>query len=262
MGDKRKYLYCVIQAKEPQQFGPLGIGGRGDPLTTVHWEDLACVVSDSPEEDYPVSREHTMAHHKGIEAVRKRFPALLPVCFNTIAKEGEGAVIEKLLRPRREELLNLLRWVADKQELGVKAYWRAMEPVFNKILQEHPEIRTFKEELAKRPPAARYYEQIELGKRVEAALKFKREQEQKRIRDALKAHAADVRLDPVYGDQWIMNAAFFVENAKLPEFEQALQALGDQSNGSLVFKYVGEGAPFHFVELRITWEEESHVPHR
>src|SRR3989338_8899906 len=96
------YLYCVIQTEEPQEFGPLGIGGRGDPLTTVHWQDLACVVSHSPLDDYPVSREYTMAHHRAVEAVRKRFPALLPVCLNAIAREGETMILERVLKPRRE----------------------------------------------------------------------------------------------------------------------------------------------------------------
>jgi hypothetical protein len=261
MGTHGKYLYCVIQTDKPEEFGPLGIGDRGDPLVTVHWQDLACVVSDSPLEDYPVSRDFTMAHHRAIEAVRKRFPDLLPVCFNTIAK-GEQEIIERVLKSRREELLGLLDWVADKREVGVKAYWRAMEPVFREILEEHPEIRAFKEELAKLPPAARYYDQIELGKRVEAALKAKRERESRRIVEAIGAHAVDVRLDPVYGDRWILNAAFFAEKVKTPRLFKALEELAEQSGGNLTFKYVDEGAPFHFVELRITWEEVPHVSHR
>ena len=261
MGDKRKYLYCVIQTKEPQQFGPLGVGGRGDPLMTVHWEDMACVVSDSPLDDYPVSREYTLEHHRAIEAVRKRFPALLPVCFNTIAKGGEAMIIERVLKPRREEFLKLLDWVADKDEIGVKSYWRSMDPVFKRILDENERIRSWRDELAKRPPAARYYEQIDLGKQIEAALKSYREREGKLVVEFLKIHAVDVRQDPVYGDKWILNAAFFVNKSKITEFVQALEALGAQSDGNLVFKYTPDGAPFHFVEVRITWGEEAHVSH-
>lgn len=262
MGSKGKYLYCVIRAEESQDFGPLGIEGRGDPLTTVHWKDLACVVSDSSLEDYPVDRDYTMAHYRAIETVRKRFPALLPVCFNTIAKEGEPMIIERVLKPRREEFLKLLDWVADKDEIGVKAYWRSMEPVFKRILEENEGIRTWRDELAKRPPAARYYEQIDLGKQIEAALKSYREREGKRVVEFLKVHAVDVRQDPVYGDKWILNAAFFVNKSKITEFVQALETLGAQSDGNLVFKCTPDGAPFHFVEVRITWEESAHVSHR
>ncbi|MBI1953447.1 MAG: GvpL/GvpF family gas vesicle protein [Candidatus Omnitrophica bacterium] len=256
-----KYLYCVIQAEKPQEFGPLGIGGREDPLTTVHWQNLACVVSASVLDDYPVSREYTMAHHRAIEAVRKHFPALLPVCFNTIAKT-EQSIIEKVLRPRYQEFLDLLDWVKDKDEIGVKTYWRAQEPVFKKILEEQPGIRALRDELAKRPPAARYYEQIDLGKQIEAALKSYREREGRRVVEFLKIHAAEARQDPVYGDKWILNASFLVNKSKVAEFVQALETLGAQSDGNLVFKYTPDGAPFHFVEVRITWGEEAHVPHR
>lgn len=262
MTGQGKYLYCVIQSEEPQEFGALGIGGRRDFLTTVHWKDLACVVSDSPLDDYPVSREYTMEHHRAIEAVRKRFPALLPVCFNTIAKGGEAMIIERVLKPRREEFLRLLDWVADKDEIGVKSYWRAMEPVYKRILEENEGIRTWRDELAKRPSAARYYEQIDLGKQIEAVLKSTREREGKRVVEFLKIHAVDVRQDPVYGDQWILNAAFFVNKSKITEFVQALEALGAQSDSNRVFKYTADGAPFHFVEVRITWEEVPHVSHR
>lgn len=262
MVTKSKYMYCVIQAEGPQNFGPLGIGGVGDPLVTIHYKDIACVISDSPLEDYVTTREHTLAHYRAIEAVRKCFPAVLPVCFNTIAKKGEQAVIEKVLKPRREEFLKLLEWVGNKEEVGVKAYWRSMDPVFKRILEENPKIKTLRDQLAKRPLAARYYEQINLGKQVEAAFKATREQEGKRIAEALKSYAVDVKQDHVYGEKWILNNAFFVEKEKITEFGQALERLAEESSGNLTFKYTPEGAPFHFVEVRISWEEEaSHVSH-
>lgn len=260
MEDEGKYLYCIIQADQPQSFGPLGIGGGGNDLYTVHWHDLACVVSDSSSSNYPVSREYVMAHHRAVEAVQRRFPALLPICFNTVAR-AETEIIERVLKTRREEFLHLLRWVADKREAGVRVYWRTMEPVFARIVEDHPEIRVRKEHLLRRPPAARYFEQIELGKQVETALKIAREQEEERIVEGLRPHAVDLRRDPVYGERWILNPAFFVETPRAKSFEQALETLAAPADGNLVFKYLGEGPPFHFVELRIAWEDERDVPH-
>lgn len=258
---KGKYMYCIIQAEEIQDFGPLGVGGGGDSLVTVHDEDLACVISESPLEDYAVTREYTMAHHQAIMAVRKRFPAVLPVCFNTIAKEGEQAIVEKVLKRRREEFLKLLEWAKDKEEVGVKAYWRSTDPVFKRILEENQKIKALRDELAKRSQAARYYDQIELGKQVEVAFKATREQEGKRIVESLKSYAVDVKQDPVYGEKWLLNSAFFVEKEKIPQFGEALERLAQASDGNLNFKYTPEGAPFHFVEVRISWEEGACVSH-
>ena len=39
-----KYIYCIIETDEPRSFGPMGIGGRGDEVYTVHHKGLAAVV--------------------------------------------------------------------------------------------------------------------------------------------------------------------------------------------------------------------------
>ena len=42
------YVYCIIESGEPRTFGNLGIGGRGDEVFTIHYRDLAAVVSRAP----------------------------------------------------------------------------------------------------------------------------------------------------------------------------------------------------------------------
>jgi len=39
------YVYCIIESEEPRTFGKIGIGGRSDEVFTVHYRDLAAVVS-------------------------------------------------------------------------------------------------------------------------------------------------------------------------------------------------------------------------
>ena len=43
----QEYLYCFIRETETQLFTSKGMGDRGDPITTVHYRDLAAVVSAS-----------------------------------------------------------------------------------------------------------------------------------------------------------------------------------------------------------------------
>src|SRR5207302_1139913 len=59
-----KYVYCIIQSKEPRTFGPIGIGARGDAVYTVHYEGLAAVVSGSPLIVYDPTRENVFAHEQ------------------------------------------------------------------------------------------------------------------------------------------------------------------------------------------------------
>jgi len=43
-----KYVYCVIQSADVLSFGAAGIGDNGSEIHTVHYRDLAAVVSDVP----------------------------------------------------------------------------------------------------------------------------------------------------------------------------------------------------------------------
>ena len=36
-----KYIYCIIDSYRQQSFGPMGIGGRGDQLHTICFNDIA-----------------------------------------------------------------------------------------------------------------------------------------------------------------------------------------------------------------------------
>src|SRR5688572_22606752 len=58
-GDARsKYVYCVIESEKPLKFGPLGLGAEPSDVHTVHFRDLAAVVSDTPREVIDATREN------------------------------------------------------------------------------------------------------------------------------------------------------------------------------------------------------------
>src|SRR5947207_15308233 len=43
-----KYVYCVIRSEESLRFGTIGLGNVPADVTTVHYKDIAAVVSDTP----------------------------------------------------------------------------------------------------------------------------------------------------------------------------------------------------------------------
>ena len=93
-----KYLYCIIACSTPRQFATKGIGAQGDLVHTVHYMDLAAVVSDSPVVEYESSRRNLMAHTLVLEEVMREF-VILPVRFGTVAPRPE-AIQEKVLKRR------------------------------------------------------------------------------------------------------------------------------------------------------------------
>ena len=85
MNDEGTYLYCIIRSSEARDFGPLGVGGSGDHVTTISFDDLSGVVSNAQTRRYAATRENTMAHEKAIEKVMSEGHTALPVRFGTVA---------------------------------------------------------------------------------------------------------------------------------------------------------------------------------
>lgn len=244
-----KYIYCIIQSNHQKNFGPLGIGGGGDELTTVCYKDISAVVSDCSVKEFTVSRENTMMHEKAIEEVMKEHP-VLPVRFSTIANSPDD-ILQKVLVSRYDEFRDLLSWVSDKEEIGVRARWVNMESVFKEILEGDERIKELKEEISKKTPEESFYERINLGKLVEAGLKKKKEVEKNRIVDALKKEAVDFKINEVYGEDMILNSAFLIIKEKEPDFFKAVSSLQDEYGSRVQLKYVTGSPPFNFVNLVI-----------
>lgn len=247
-----KYMYCLIRCPEPRQFTNLGIGERGDTVHTVHFMDLAAVVSNSPIVEYESSRRNMMAHTVVLEEVMREF-TILPVRFGTVAPSTE-APVEKVLKRRFGELQGLLREMEGRVELGIKAFWYE-GGIFPEIVEESPPIRRLRDGLAGRRPEETYYERIRLGEIIEAALWKKRDVDAERILAYLRPLAHQTQVNKVVTDRMVLNAAFLVETARQPDFDAAVKRLDEEMGKRLIFKYVGPVPPYNFVNIVVHWEE-------
>src|SRR5262245_34565950 len=57
-----KYVYCVIRASGPREFGAIGLGSTPTEVHTIHYKNIAAVVSDTPIEVHEPTRENVLAH--------------------------------------------------------------------------------------------------------------------------------------------------------------------------------------------------------
>src|SRR6185295_4983551 len=55
-----KYVYCIIESSDALRFGPIGIGADPSDVYTVHYKNLAAVVSDAPLEVLDSTRENVL----------------------------------------------------------------------------------------------------------------------------------------------------------------------------------------------------------
>ncbi|NQT29346.1 MAG: GvpL/GvpF family gas vesicle protein [Candidatus Saganbacteria bacterium] len=244
MEKEGKYLYCIVQASDARNFGNIGIGGRGDSVATIGYQDLSAVISDTPTDKYVVSRENMTAHQKVVEKAMAFYGTVLPVRFCNVA--GSVEEVRSLLRKRYSELKGLLKDMDGKVELGLKAMWKDLNKVFSELVAENPEIKKNRKE-------TKYYEdKIALGEKVKAALDTKRESEADEIINPLRKISHDYRLNKVIGDRMVVNAAFLIEKTREKEFDSLVNNMAAEYGHTLDLKYVGPTPPYNFVEITLS----------
>lgn len=250
MEKEGKYIYCIIETNSSRNFGPVGIGGRGDEVTNIYCEGLSAVVSNTPMTRYTLSRENLLTHEKVIEAVMKEF-TVLPVRFCTIAESADE--IRNVLGRRHHEFTNLLKDMDGKVELGLKAFWKEMKMIYAEIAN-NPEVNKKKN---KRSVELSLDNQIEAGKLVERLLEEKKEEEGEEILAYLRGSAYDVALGKLMGERMFLNAAFLVDKSREMEFDTLVDELDKSASGGkdrAQFKYIGPVPPYNFVNVVIKEE--------
>jgi len=257
--EEGKYIYCIIETKIERNFGPIGIGGRGDEVTTIGYKDLGMVMSNSPMTKYVVSRENLLAHERVIEEVMKEF-TVLPVRFCTIASNADE--IRNLLDRRHREFKNLLRDMDHKIELGIKGLWKNMDLLFKEIIKENHEIKRLKEKMQNDKGKKKFSStktsleaKVEVGKLVEEALKEKKDKEAEKIEETLRRAAIDYKRNKTIGDEMFINGAFLIDRGREKEFDNIMEDLSEEYKDRIKFMYAGPLPPFNFVNITIYPEE-------
>lgn len=250
-GKEGKYIYCIIETEIPRRFGPIGIGERGDQVYTVHFKDLAMVVSKSPKITYAPTKTYALAHEKVIAKVMMKF-TVIPVSFGVICNDNDE--IRSLLEKNYETIKQVLPGLQNKIELGLKVFWKK-ESFAGEIEDADKEILRLKEEIASKPAQETYYERINLGRLVQSVVEEKRRQLTTEIHEQLKKHAVDSRQNECVGVRMAINAAYLVERDRETEFDEQVNQLYLNYSGHLIFKYSGPWPPYNFIDIKLKMDE-------
>jgi len=251
-----KYIYCIIASDYDINLGPIGIGGRGDHVSTIGFDGLCMVVSDHPLTRFVVNPENMLAHQKVIEAVMKEFNSVLPIRFGTIAATPDE--IRNLLNRRYSEFMELLRQFENKVELNVRGTWKNMGMIYKEIDKEHMELQKIRAEIDKANDKQERNRIIaEAGNLVEHALTEKKEEEAGRIIEAFRKSVFEYKLNKTNGDAMFMNTAFLVNSGREVEFDHIMTDLGNMYEDRSDFVYTAPLPIFNFIDLKIfpeKWE--------
>ena len=250
MSGEGKYIYCIIESNEGRNFGAIGIGGRGDIVSSIGYEDISAVMSSTPMTKYVINRENMTTHERVIEEVMKDY-TVLPVRFCTIASSAEE--LRSLLRKRYSELKGLLRDMDNKVEMGLKVLWKDMNRVFKEIVEDNKEIKKLKNKSETKSSKNVNAAKVALGKAVKEALDKKKADEAWKILNKFKRTYVDVKENDLFGDSMVLNGAFLIDRIREKEFDFLVEDLVKKHDDRMTFKYIGPAPPFNFVNIVVKW---------
>lgn len=244
-----KYIYGIIRHAGPLDFGPIGIGKRGDNVYGINYNDISAVVSNSPIIQYEPWREFMIAHQKVLEEVMKQF-SVLPVRFSTLSEHNDDGGILRILENDYGKFDDLLKKMDGKKELGLKVLAHEA-PIYESILEKYDEIRSLRDKVINLPADKTHYQRMKIGEMVAEALKKETGNYKDIILDVLNPLADDKKINDNYGEMMILNAAFLIKNTVEPSFDKAVNDLDEKYGHLMTFKYVGTLPPYNFVNLTI-----------
>jgi Mg2+ and Co2+ transporter CorA len=253
MVEEGKYVYCIIKSSQTRDFGAIGIGEGTSQVYTVHHEELAAVVSDTPIRIYDPTRENVLAHEFVNETVMREF-TVIPMSFGTLFRTEEDIV--ELLKSTYEAFDDVLEKMKDKIEFGLKVLWDR-ERVVSSIEEEHEEIRQLRDEINQNAQSSTYFARMQLGRLIESALEDAGNGYVRDIHEALKPAAVASRSNKPIGDRMILNAAFLVDSEKERAFDERVKEISRKYEDFLTFKYTGPWPPYNFVNIKLKLEKAT-----
>jgi hypothetical protein len=269
MKAERLYIYCIIEINESKwgkkrnyvenpgkvggeeiSFGAIGIGD--EEVTTVSFNDIAAVVSQTDVKQFDGDGEETLKHYiarhqQVIEFIMQKHP-VIPMKFGTAA-EDKNEVLEMLDRVyiQFKSAFNKFR---DKVELAVQVFWDE-ETALPEIVANNAEIQELMAQFAASENND-IYARITIGKKIHDVISKKQEAVITDIQNYLLPYSVDFTSNKLLADDMIMNWAFLVEKQREAEFDAKVNEISDKYEDEFPFKYIGPMPPYSFVGIELT----------
>lgn len=248
-----RYVYGIVESREPATFGKIGIGGTGELVYMVKYLDIAAVVSNTTVFIFDPTRENALAHEHVIETVMKSY-TIIPMSFGTVFRTEDD--IREVLKSIYASLKDVLNQMTGKLEFGLKVTWER-DQIIEELKQEDEEIGRFHLEIVRKHLQSTYLARMQLGRMIDKAMAERSAQYVREIYEALRGACVASRDNQPIGDKMIMNAAFLVERKREAEFDGVVNKIAKKYGKRLKFKYTGPWPPYNFVNIRLKLERVS-----
>lgn len=245
-----RYVYGVVEAREPIDFSNVGIGGTGRAVYAIHYRGLAALVSETPVFIIDLTRENLLAHEQVVESVMRR-RTIIPMSFGTVFRTDDD--VRELLKSVYLPLKESLGQLDGKVEFGLKVMWDR-DRVMEDLKRENHQIRHVQQELAQKRLHSTHLTRRHLGRLIDDAISRHLADAIHEIYEALRSACVASRDNKPIGEKMLMNAAFLIERQQESTFEEAVTRIASKFGDRLIFKCTGPWAPYNFVSIRLRVE--------
>lgn len=245
---KQLYLYGVIETSEDHNFGVLDMKQENPEVIQCTASDGLGVIYSEKEleegEELQATRKNLLNHQKAIERVMEKH-SVLPFSFGLLVPDKKG--ILDIIETKNDFFTEKLAQIKGKIELNIKGVWNDMGKVYQHITQSYPDINELKDKLQNQENPDQS-EKIELGKKVEYALTLEKERLSDQVLNSLADKFEDYRMNKNISEAMFCNLAFMIDASREAEFDEAVNAVSEQLEENITFKYVGPLPPYNFLD--------------
>jgi Gas vesicle synthesis protein GvpL/GvpF len=240
---EKVYLYAIIAGQQDQAYEQFGIDRRR--LYTIGAGLVAAVVSDLPDDNVRPERSRLAAHHEALKRLMAETTPL-PMSFGVVA--GSAVAVRKMLARNQQVLLDQLRHVADKVEMGLRVAWDVPN-IFEYFVNTHPELRMARDQFFGSQSEPTQEQKIELGRMFDRLLQEDRETYTDLAVRMFTSHGCEIKRLKCRNEREVMNLAGLVRRDALPQFEADVFEVAKQFDNNFALDYNGPWAPHNFVDV-------------
>ncbi|MDN3015353.1 GvpL/GvpF family gas vesicle protein [Paenibacillus sp. BSR1-1] len=242
------YVFCAIQENEPKTFGKVLLNGQEHEIYTIHFQNIAMVVSKVIDEVLP-NRNNLIAHQQTLSEVMKRY-SLIPMSFGNVFNSEEDVLL--ITGHINEELEKVFSKLENKIELGLKIV--AKKEWIDHEMSQDPIIKKWRTAQKDFTDPASFYEQIHLGEQARNFVLQLEKEVERQIYDSLMELAEAGKINQTIPGKTLLNAAFLVHCDREEAFDQRVNDLFELWKEKVEFKYSGPWPAYNFVDIRLRIE--------
>jgi hypothetical protein len=209
------------------------------------------VVSDVPNRPLRPERRNLATHYNVLKRLMSQ-SAVLPMGFGTIADSAES--ILRILQIHQEVLLDQLRRVEGKFEMGLRVSW-SVPNIFEHFVSTHPELCELRDKLFRPGCDPSPQEKIALGQLFDRTLNAERAAHTLSVVGALRPACFEIKDNKVRDEREVMNLACLVGRDAQARFEEGVFNAAREFNDAYTFDISGPFPPHNFVDLDLRTEE-------